>query len=162
MLKLTLVLLVFCVSISDACRFLPKTKEEKYCGSEFAGIATVATNGYPCGPYSFNRCYGIKDFQQIKGVSITPIVLQTGLDSAGCGVKLTQGNTYFIASNVVNPYVVGLYTFHLYDDWSLLSSSVMTTKAQEYQAIVCPAVSPKPPIKTLPTTGPSGPGFSVE
>ncbi|KAG4066279.1 hypothetical protein HA402_000503 [Bradysia odoriphaga] len=159
-MKLILVLIVFCISISDACRFIRRPDEQIYCESEFAGIVTVATIGFPCGPYNVNRCYGINNVQQINGADITPIVLRTGLDSAGCGVELTEGNTYFIASNVVNPYVVGLYTNELYEDWTGLSPSDMELAALAYQATICPAVLPikvspiKTPIKTLPTVGP--------
>lgn len=163
MIKLILVLIVSCISLSDACRFIRRTNEQIYCDSGFAGTITVATNGFPCGPYNYNLCYGINNVQQINGASITPYIIQTAPDTAGCGVTLITGNTYFIASNVVNAYVVGLYTYELFEDWTGLSPLDVATATQAYQSTICPALTPdlpivlpikKGPIKTLPTTGP--------
>lgn len=157
MIKLIMVLIVSCISLSDACRFIRKPDEQIYCESGFAGIITVASTGYPCGLYNNNLCYGINNVEQINGPSITPLILQTGLDSAGCGVTLDVGSKYFIASGVINTSVVSLYTYGLYEDWTALSPTDVATATLAYQATVCPVVITTPiktPIKTLPTIGP--------
>lgn len=165
MLKLILVLIVFCIVISDACKFVEQPKEVRYCKAKFAGIITVATNGYPCELNHLKRCYGINCVQQTKGTlppSIAPVVLETALDSAGCGVELTPGNTYFIASDLIDSHVVSLYTSQLNEDWTELSPSERKTKVQDYQATNCTAGSTRDSIKTLPATGPLEPVSSVE
>lgn len=154
MIKLILVLIVSCISLSGACRFIRRPDEQIYCDSGFAGIITIATDGFPCGNDDFYICYGINDFQQIRGDDdITPYILRTSTSSAACGVSdLERDRTYFVAASVVDSYVIEIFTFDLYDDWTDLSESEVETETAAYLETVCPYVAPLPieisPIKT--------------
>lgn len=138
MMKLIVVIIVTCISLSDACSCLPRTNKEKYCSSDFAGVIIVQTSALNCGS---NICFGISVLDQVRGTAISPYLLLTATNSAACGVSLILGRKYFVGTSVVNSAVLGLYSCQLYEDWTGLSPSVVTQKTQDYRRTRCFSVA---------------------
>lgn len=123
MIKLIFIFVICCLSLSDACScWLPEGWQSKaYCESEFSGTIKVLTTAFNCG--QMQHCYVITVVSQFRGAAITPFILQTASQSAACGVTLTQGNTYFVATNSINANIIGLNLCQLYENWTGLSKA---------------------------------------
>lgn len=124
MIKLILVLVICYISLLNACTcvFRPEGwKKDAYCEAQFAGIIHVTSTFSNC--QTSHHCYGIVVIEQLRGPSITPTptILQTASESAACGVTLTPGHTYFVATNPIDPIRIGLSFCQFYEDWTLLS-----------------------------------------
>lgn len=140
MIKLLLVFIVTCISLSDACSCARIVKKDAWCISPFAGTIKVLSTGSSCG--SMNICYKIAVVQQLRGTTISPTNLRTANNSAACGVTLTQGNTYFVTTNPINLNTLGLNLCQLTEDWTGLSSIQRFNKIQEYRRIRCFEIDP--------------------
>lgn len=151
MIKLIVVLVISYISLSDACScFLPQGWEQQaYCNSQFAGTIKVLGPSYNCG--QMNICHSIAVVQQFRGSTISPTVLETASQSAACGVYLTPGNTYFVATNPLNANRIAVYLCGLYQDWTSLTCCDMIKKAKSYDCnnIHIPIETPVDPIFSI-------------
>lgn len=131
MIKVILVLVISYISLSDACScYLPDGWEQQaYFNSEFAGTIKVLGPAYNCGQMKI--CHWIQVVQQFRGSTISPMVLETASQSAACGVYLTPGNTYFVATNPVNANRIGAYLCGLVQDWTSLTCCEMIQRAKQ-------------------------------
>lgn len=150
MIKSILVLVLFCITFSNACSCVPIVKGQAYCKSAFSGTIKVLNSGTNCG--TMKRCYSITVVQQFRGTQITPTVLETNSQSAACGVTLAQGHTYFVATNPINSNRLGLNLCQLREDWTGLSICERLLKTLEYWRISCVYIGI--PIKTEVTAVP--------
>lgn len=132
MIKIIVLLVVSYISCSDACScFLPLGwQQQAYCNAGFAGVVKVVGPSYICGQTKI--CYTIALVQQFRGSSISPTILETANQSAACGVTLTVGHSYFVATNPINSARIGVYLCGLYQDWTGLTCCEMIKKAKEY------------------------------
>lgn len=135
MFKLLLVLIVSCIGSSNACSCGPIDKNAAYCNSKFVGTIKINEVGQRCG--TGNTCYVLQDVKQIRGDKMTPILLRTADNSAACGVSLLKGNTYFVATDPVAIFYLGLYQCQFYEDWTGLSSSEIEAKKEALSEISC-------------------------
>lgn len=137
-----LVLLLFsfyCFGTSDACDCMPISSPDKYyCESEFAGTIKVLSSARKDDDEMYVR-YFIRVEQQIRGAVIRTVDLRTAENSAMCGVTLTPGNTYFVATKRIEPNskTLGLHSCQLYEDWTKYSPFKRWTKLQDYRKIQC-------------------------
>lgn len=119
-------------------------KKDAYCNSGFAGLIKVTNSGTNCG--TMKICYSIVLVHQFRGNPITPTVLETNSQSAACGVNLTQGHTYFVATNAISSNKIGLSLCQFKEDWTCLSACEFLIKTLEYIGMSCRA-RPATPIK---------------
>lgn len=146
MIKLFLVFVVSCISSSDACSCIPIVKSQAYCNSAFSGTIKVLNSGNSCG--TMKTCYSIAVIQQFRGTPIAPTELETANQSAACGVMLTQGYTYFVATNSINANKLGLNLCQFKEDWTCLSPCERLLKILEYLRISCLSISVSNEIKS--------------
>lgn len=125
MIKLLVILIVSSISLSDACSCGQIDKNVAYCSSTFVGIIQVLIAGQRCG--SGNACYVIKVVNQIRGDKVSAILLRTADNFDSCGVTLVEGNTYFVATDPVAAFYIGLYLCQFYENWTGLSASEIDT-----------------------------------
>lgn len=142
MIKLVLVLatvfIILFISLTDACSCIPRNdgwKNEKYCGSEFVGIIRILSPASPCGDYEI--CHSITVVEQLRGDPITPTIAKTPSSSAACGVAITEGETFFLATNPSDSNTIGIFSCGLHENLTELSDSTIKLKGQEYQQISC-------------------------
>lgn len=145
MIKLILVFIIACISLSNACSCIPIVKNKAYCSSAFAGTIKVLNSGSSCG--TLKRCYSITVVQQFRGAAITPTILETASQSAACGVTLVQGHTYFVATNPINSSKLGLNLCQLKEDWTSLSICEFFLKTLDYIRISCASIGVSTDIK---------------
>lgn len=146
MFKLILVFVLSYISYSESCScYLPQGWEvNAYCNAGFAGTFKVLSDAYSCGP--MKNCYSIAVVQQFRGNPVSPsVTLETPSQSAACGVYLVQGNTYFIATNPINPSRFGAYLCGLLQDWTQKTCCEMIAEAKKYD---CANI--QTPIQELP------------
>lgn len=145
MIKLvSVIVIIACVSFSDACSCMPRTNQQKYCDSEFAGLIYVLDSGTVSGTGGMQRTYNIWVISQIKGAAISPSQLITNTSSAACGVTLTAGKVYFVATSSSSP--LSLYICQLYEDWSSVPLDQVAQQLQAYRRTRCFAVADPIPI----------------
>lgn len=152
-MKSILILILASISISHACRCLPRTEREKYCASDFAGTITVTSAATACG--SNDLCYGIIIHEQIRGAATTATVLQTMPSSEVCGVTLTPGQVYFIAGSVSDSNALHLIHCQLYQNWTNLAFGTVISKIKAFRNSLCYS-----PIKLIFEIGPAAPRVS--
>ncbi|KAG4069539.1 hypothetical protein HA402_006905 [Bradysia odoriphaga] len=129
----TVFMLLARVAISD---------DSKYCQSEFAGLIYVLNSGTVSGT---QRTYNIQVISQIKGATINPTQLRTNSDyAAACGVLLTAGDVYFVATGSSSP--LSLNSCQLYQNWSSLPLAQVAQQLQTYRKNRCYTVQPIEPI----------------
>lgn len=132
MFKLIFVFVISYISLSDACSclFQEGWEQQAYWNSEFAGVIEVRGPSYSCGEWKI--CHSIAVVQQFRGDAISPIEVETASDSAMCGVYLTEGSRYFVATNPLSASQIGLYLCGLVQDWSSYTCCDMITEAKKY------------------------------
>lgn len=136
MFKFICILLATCVTISNACKCVGRTNDQKFCDSQFAGVIKITSAAKPCGPSTMSICYGISIKQQIRGASSSAIKLQVPSDvSAACGLSLTVGEKYFITGAVVNANRIGSNSCEIHDE--LTSRDEMDEAIRYYQSLKC-------------------------
>lgn len=135
MIKLFVILIVTCISLSDACSCIDRTDQKKYCDSQYAAVIYVTNSGSVSGT---TRTYGINVFHQFKGTAINPIQLQTSFSSASCGVTLTAGKAYIVATT--SSSALQLSSCDLLEEVGLLTLDALILKIQGYQRTRCYAV----------------------
>lgn len=136
MLKLLFVLIVVpCISLSDACDCMPVVKKDAYCKSKYVGSIKVLNSGSSCD--SAKICHSIGVVQRFRGAAITPTALLTADNSAACGVNLIKGHTYFVATNPIDSDTLGLNSCQLLEDWTGFTLFQLLMKKREYRGIEC-------------------------
>lgn len=134
MIKLLLVLFVCGISFSDACSCPTLDVKTSYCNAVYVGVIEVRGE-QGCGD-GFT-CYVIKQ-KQIKGDTMTLILLKTNDDSAGCGVNFKVGEKYLVASKYKNAvFSIFLDLCDLYENLTGLSDLEIASKTNEYSQIKC-------------------------
>lgn len=131
-MRLILVLVISYISLSDACScaIRPGWEKETYCNAGFAGTIKVLGPSYNCGQMKI--CHSIAVVQQFRGSPVSPTILETASQSAACGVYLTPGNTYFVATSPLSANKIGVYMCGLYQDWTALTCCQMIENAKKY------------------------------
>lgn len=129
---LTLIITISYISLSDACScaFFKGWELKTYCASSFAGTFEVLGPSYYCGQNQI--CYPIAVVQQFRGPNVWPTTAKTSDSSAACGVGLTVGNTYFVATNPADANTIGVYMCGLLQDWTLKTCCEMIAEAKKY------------------------------
>lgn len=140
MIKLILVFIISCVSLSDACSCMPVVIKDSYCNSKFVGTIKVLNSGSKCEltDESTQICYKIAVVKQFRGDVIKPNILQTANNSAACGVTLKRGHVYFVATNPIESNTLTLNLCQLKEDWTGFSAVQLRTGTQNYYEIRCP------------------------
>lgn len=142
MIKLICILAISYISLSDACScaFMVGWERQAVCNSAFSGLIKVEGPQYNCG--SFKICYPITVIQQYLGAPATPTVLETASDGAMCGVGLSAGHSYFVATNPIDENKIGVYLCSLYRDWTDLTCCEMIEEAKKYRCDGTPILGP--------------------
>lgn len=135
MIKLFVVFIVTCISLSDACSCIYSSNQKKFCDSQFAAVIYVTNSGSVSGP---TRTYEINVFYQFKGTEIDPDQLKTSVSSASCGVTLTAGKKYIVATASNSP--LQLSSCDLLEEVGSLTLDALFQKIQAYQRGRCYAV----------------------
>lgn len=140
MIKLILVLAtVFIINSTEACSCISDDGWEKraYCDSQFVGTIRVLSAVKPCGEYEV--CHSTTIVEQIRGDPITPKIVKTNScpGCGSCGVAITEGDIFFVASNPIDSHIIGIYSCGIDKNWTGLSDSKIKEKIQEYKQISC-------------------------
>ncbi len=133
MIKLFVLLIVTYISFSDACSCIYQTPQKQYCDSAYAAVIYTINSGSVSGT---TRTYGISVLLQFKGVPINPTQLQTSFSSASCGITLTPGNAYIVATASSSPLSANSCGF--VEPVGTLTVNELIAKIQAYKTSSCP------------------------
>lgn len=128
------------ITLSDACVCDKDDEWQKveYCDSQFIGTIRVLSPVSSCGKYKI--CYPITVIEQLRGDPVTPTIVRTnGPGHITCDVDITEGDTFFVASNVTDSNTIDIFICRLYENWTKLSDLEIKEKIQEYKQISCDA-----------------------
>lgn len=133
-MKSILVLIISLIGFSVACSCREGWKKEAYCNSKFIGTIKVQSSSYDCGN---EKCYTIAVVEQLRGDKITPTVLTTPSHPGLCGLRLHDGDTYFVATNPIDSDTIPLHFCRPHENWTELSDTELEEGRQEYQKYNC-------------------------
>lgn len=134
-MKLILFLVISFIGSSVACQcYCPEGwQREAYCNSKFVGIIKVQNSTKEC--EKFELCHSIIVVEQLRGHKTTPTVLKTMSSFAACGVMITEGEMYFVATDPIDGDVIGLNSCQLYENWNDLSDVEFVKRKNEVELL---------------------------